>query len=107
MAEQVQALLHLLSERFQQLHTLDLDSAQLPLRGLVERMAQLTIMTLLLEQAESELLRTDEGTEARKLLIANLYMRRHIRVHPDGWMADDDRTALECFEMLVGGNKPH
>ncbi len=107
LAEQVQALLHLLSERFQQLHTLDLDSAQLPLRGLVERMAQLTIMTLLLEQAESELLRTDEGTEARKLLIANLYMRRHIRVHPDGWMADDDRTALECFEMLVGGNKPH
>jgi len=27
-------------------------------------------------------------------------------VHPDGWMADDDRTALECFEMLVGENKP-
>lgn len=101
LAQQVQSLLHLLSERFQQLHTLDLDSAQLALRGLVERMSQLTIVTLLLEQAESELLRMDERTDTHKLLIANLYMRRHVMVHPDGWMADEDRAALEHFEELV------
>jgi hypothetical protein len=105
LAHQVQSSLHQLSERLQRLHTLDLDSAQLPLRGLVERMAQLTIMILLLEQAESELLRASEGTGMRKLLIANMYMRRHVLVHPDGWMADDDTCELERMSCcrLNGG----
>ncbi len=90
-----------LQERLRRLIELDPEKAQLPLRGLVERMAQLTILTLLLEQAERELLRGSEGTGLRKFRIAELYYRRHVRPHPDGWAADDDSTALEHFTSLV------
>src|SRR5947209_8362823 len=38
-AQEVQSLVHRLSERLQSLSGLDAESAQLPLRGLVERMA--------------------------------------------------------------------
>jgi acyl-CoA dehydrogenase len=100
-ARQVQTLVNQLSERLQELASLDSDSAQLPLRGLVERMAQLTIVTLLLEQAEFELLRGPEGTGKRKWLVALLYLHRHILVHPDGWAADNDPTALKHFDALV------
>jgi acyl-CoA dehydrogenase len=100
-ARQVQTVVNQLAERLQELASLDSDSAQLPLRGLVERMAQLTIVTLLLEQAEIELLRGLEGTGKRKWLIALLYLHRHILVHPDGWAADNDPTALEYFDELV------
>src|SRR5712691_47728 len=100
-AQQVQGLVKQLAERLQELSTLDSESAQLPLRGLVERMAQLTIVSLLLEQAEFELLRGSEGTGKRKWLIALLYLQRHILVHPDGWAADNDPTALEYFDELV------
>lgn len=101
-AQQVQELAQQLSERLQELATLDQESAQLPMRGLVERMAQLTIITLLLEQAQSELLRGPEGTGKRKWLIALLYLHRHILVHPDGWAADNDPTALNHFDALIG-----
>jgi acyl-CoA dehydrogenase len=100
-AHQVQALARQLAERMRRLIELDNDKAQLPLRGLVERMAQLTVVTLLLEQAEHELLRGPDGTLARKLHIAKLYLRRHIVAHADGWAADDDATALEHFSALV------
>ena len=100
-AQQVQALVNQLAKRLQELSSLDSESAQLPLRGLVERMAQLTIVTLLLEQAENELLRGPEGTGKRKWLIALLYMHRHVLVHPDGWAADNDPTVLNHFEALV------
>ena len=100
-ARQVQTLVNQLAERLQELASLDSDSAQLPLRGLVERMAQLTIVTLLLEQAEIELSRGLEGTGKRKWLIALLYLHRHILVHPDGWAADNDPTALKYFDELV------
>jgi len=100
-AQQVQTLVKQLAERLQELVLLDSDSAQLPLRGLVERMAQLTIVTLLLEQAEFELLRNSEGTGKRKWLIALLYLHRHILVHPDGWAADNDPTVLKYFDELV------
>ena len=100
-ARQVQTLVNQLAERLQELASLDSDSAQLPLRGLVERMAQLTIVTLLLEQAEFELLRDSEGTGKRKWLIALLYLHRHILVHPDGWAADNDPTVLKYFDELV------
>src|SRR6266702_8201536 len=46
-AQQVQTLVNQLAERLQELASLDSDSAQLPLHGLVERMAQLTIVALL------------------------------------------------------------
>ncbi|HXX77515.1 MAG TPA: acyl-CoA dehydrogenase family protein [Ktedonobacteraceae bacterium] len=100
-AQQVQTLVNQLEERLQELYSLDNDSAQLPLRGLVERMAQLTIETLLLEQADHELVRGWEGTGKRKWLIALLYLHRHILVHPDGWAADNDPTVLQYFEELV------
>ncbi|HET7639276.1 MAG TPA: acyl-CoA dehydrogenase family protein [Ktedonobacteraceae bacterium] len=100
-AREVQDLVHLLAERLRSLAGLDGESAQLPLRGLVERMAQLTIITLLLEQAELELLRGPKGTGKRKWLIALLYLHRHVLVHPDGWAADNDPTVLNHFEALV------
>jgi acyl-CoA dehydrogenase len=100
-AQQVQALVNQLAKRLQELSSLEIESAQLPLRGLVERMAQLTIVTLLLEQAENEMLRGPEGTGKRKWLIALLYLHRHVLVHPDGWAADNDPTVLNHFEALV------
>jgi acyl-CoA dehydrogenase len=100
-AQQVLELVAQLAERLQGLISLDHESAQLPMRGLVERMAQLTIVTLLLEQAEDELLRDSAGTGKRKWLIALLYLHRHVLVHPDGWAADNDPTALNHFDALV------
>ena len=97
----VQTMVKQLAERLHELASLDFDSAQLPLRGLVERMAQFTIVTLLLEQAEFELVRDAEGTGKRKWLIALLYLHRHILVHPDGWAADNDPTVLKYFDELV------
>jgi len=94
-------MLQQLAERLLNLSALDADNAQLPLRGLVERMAQLAITVLLLEQAESELQKGPEGTGRRKLLIAQLYIRRHLLVHPDGWAANDDPTPLTYFHALV------
>jgi acyl-CoA dehydrogenase len=100
-AQQVKSLLQQLSTRLHELTTIDSESAQLPMRGLVERMAQLTIVTLLLEQAQAELQRGPAGTGKRKWLIALLYLHRHILVHPDGWAADNDPTALNHFDALV------
>ncbi len=98
---EIQILLQKLAERLQQLVNLDTESAQLPMRGLVERMAQLTIITFLLEHANAELLRGQEGTGKRKWLVALLYLHKHVLVHPDGWAADNDPTVLNHFEALV------
>jgi len=100
-ARETQTIIRQISERIKSLASFDEDSAQLPLRGLVERMAQLTILTLLLEQAEFELQRGKRGTGKRKWLIAHLYLHRHIMVHPDGWAADNDPTVLNHFDALV------
>jgi acyl-CoA dehydrogenase len=105
LAGQVQASLHGLAQRFAHLATLDSERAQLPLCGLVERMAQLTILTLLLEQAEAEAQSGAAGTGQRKLLIAQLYLRRHIATHADGWAADDDAAPLTHFSALVDWQK--
>lgn len=105
LAQQVQSLLASLAGRIAELATLDGESAQLPIRGLVERMAQLVIVTLLLQQAESELQRGPASTQAstgkRKWLIAQLYLHRHILPHPDGPAADNDPAALNYFDALV------
>ena len=100
-AQQVLTLVSQLAERLQELTSLDHESAQLPMRGLVERMVQLTIVTLLLEQAQDELLRDSEGTGKRKWLIALLYLHKHVFVHPDAWAADNDSTTLNYFDALV------
>ena len=100
-AQQVLTLVSQLAERLQELTSLDHENAQLPMRGLDERMVQLTIVTLLLEQAQDELLRDSEGTGKRKWLIALLYLHKHVLVHPDAWAADNDSTALNYFDALV------
>ncbi|TMC24097.1 MAG: hypothetical protein E6J33_01570 [Chloroflexi bacterium] len=100
-AQQVLTLVSQLAERLQELTSLDHESAQLPMRGLVERMVQLTIVTLLLEQAQDELLRDSEGTGKRKWLIALLYLHKHVLVNPDAWAAYNDSTVLNYFDALV------
>lgn len=100
-ARQAQTFVRDLMARLQQLNEPGSDRAQLPLRGLVERMAQLSIYTLLLEQAEAELLRGPASTGQRKWLVARLFLRRHIQPHADGWAAGDDATALDHFDALV------
>src|SRR5207249_1634348 len=101
LVQQVQASLHQIAERLLRLSSLDAEHAQLPLRGIVERMAQLTILTLLIEQANAELGRGPEGTGRRKVLVAGLYLRRHVLVDPNGWAADEDTTVLDYFDALV------
>ena len=101
LAQQVQVYLHQLAERLLHLSSLDAEHAQLPLRGLVERMAQLTILTLLIEQANAELGRGLEGTGRRKALVTQLYLHRHVSVDANGWAADEDTTALDYFDALV------
>ncbi len=100
-AQQARSFVRELTERLQGLNETGGAQALLPLRGLVERMAQLTIYTLLLEQAEAELSRGQAGSGQRKWLVAHLFLRRHIQPHPDGWAADDDTTALRYFDALV------
>ncbi|HXR64486.1 MAG TPA: acyl-CoA dehydrogenase family protein [Ktedonobacteraceae bacterium] len=101
LARQVNEHISALAERLQRLSASGTVNAQWPMRGLVERMAQLTILTLLLEQAEAELLRGPTGTGRRKLVVARLFYTRHIQMHPAGWAADEDPTALEHFDALV------
>ncbi len=100
-AQQAQSLVRELIERMRELIEAGGEQALLPMRGLVERMAQLTIYTLLLEQAEAEMSRGPAGTGQRKWLVAHLFLRRHIQPHPDGWAADGDTTALRYFDALV------
>lgn len=100
-AQHVLDAIHALAQRFQHLLTLESEQAQLPLRGLVERLAQFTIVALLLEQAEAEIQRGPHGTGRRKLLVAQLFLKQHITVHPDGYAADDDPTALTYFNELM------
>jgi acyl-CoA dehydrogenase len=102
LVRQVQAQAETLAGRVRHLLALGNEQAQLPMRGIVERMAQLTILTLLLEQAESEILRGPSGTGRRKLIVAQLFFQRHVQVHHDGYAADDDTTALDYFAALVG-----
>ncbi|RAQ95155.1 acyl-CoA dehydrogenase family protein [Thermogemmatispora tikiterensis] len=98
----LQLSLKQVAARFEALTTLDPESAQLPLRGLVERLAQVTIATLLLEQAATSL-SSSQAVGERQLLLAQLFMRRHLQPHPDGWQADDDRRPLDQFATLIQG----
>ena len=101
LATRTQTLLKRVQARLNALLELDSDGLQLPLRGLVERLAQIMIVTLLLHQAETGFVREVDGLRKRKLLIAYLYLRRHLLPHEDGWAADPDRTVLEHFQALV------
>src|SRR5712691_8815608 len=102
MVEEVGTILGRLVVRFGNLGGLDSEHAQLPRRGLVERLAQVCVVTLLLEQAEGGLRKGSVETGERKGMVARLYLRRHVSVRADEWAADDDATALDYFERLVG-----
>jgi len=101
LASEALALANRAAGRLQALVERGEDEALLPLRGLVERMVQLTILTLLLEQAEAEFLRGVNGTGKRKWLVAQLFLKRHLLPHADGWMADEDTLDLTYFDALV------
>jgi acyl-CoA dehydrogenase len=101
LVHQVSAQIQVLASRVQQVLTFDSERAQLSMRSLVERMAGLTILTLLLEQAQSEILRGPGGTGRRKLIVAELFFKRHLQAYPAGCTDDDDATALEHFDALM------
>ncbi|WP_322480582.1 acyl-CoA dehydrogenase family protein [Thermogemmatispora sp.] len=101
-AREVETKLDHLAARFEHVLALDPEAAQLPLRGLVERLAEITIATLLLEQA-AHALKASPGSSERQQLLAQLFIRRHLQPHPDGWQADDDRRPLDQFDTLLRG----
>ncbi len=93
-----QRALDRLITRFTQLATLDVNAQQLPLRGLVDRLAQLTCITLLLEEAETQI--AQEGSY-RQLFLAARFLRRAIYPNPNGPGFDNDAGAFAHFRAIM------
>lgn len=87
-----------LSTRFAETAALDANARQLPLRGLVDRLAQLACITLLLEEAETQ---TAQDGSYRQLFLAARFLRRAIYPHPDGPGFDADRSAFDHFRAII------
>ncbi len=87
-----------LAARFADLAALDANAQQLPLRGLVDRLGQLTCITLLLEEAETQV--AQDGSY-RQLFLAARFLRRAIYPHPDGPGFDTDRAAFDHFRAIM------
>ncbi len=87
-----------LAVRFAELARQDATGQHLPLRGLVDRLAHLTCITLLLEEAEAQC--TQDGSY-RQLFLAARFLRRAIYPHPDGPGFDDDRPAFDHFRAIM------
>jgi hypothetical protein len=87
-----------LSARFATLAALDANTRQLPLRGLVDRLAQLTCITLLLEEAEAQI--AQDGSY-RQLFLAARFLRRAIYPNPDGPGFDNDQAAFSHFRAIM------
>jgi alkylation response protein AidB-like acyl-CoA dehydrogenase len=87
-----------LAARFAETAALDANTQQLPLRGLVDRLGQLTCITLLLEEAEAQA--TQDGSY-RQLFLASRFLRRAIYPHPDGPGFDTDRAAFDHFRAII------
>ncbi len=90
--------LHRLGTRFAEIITLDASVRQLPLRGLVDRLGQLTCITLLLDEAETQA--TQDGSY-RQLFLAARFLRRAIYPHPDGPGFDTERAAFDHFRAIL------
>jgi alkylation response protein AidB-like acyl-CoA dehydrogenase len=93
-----QRALDRLIKRFAQLAALDANAQQLPLRGLVDRLAQLTCITLLLEEAEDQI--AQDGSY-RQLFLAARFLRRAIYPNPDGPGFDNDAGAFAHFRAIM------
>jgi acyl-CoA dehydrogenase len=87
-----------LIQRFVQLAKLDPETQQLPLRGLVDRLAQLTCITLLLEEADTQI--AQDGSY-RQLFLAARFLRRAIYPNPDGPGFDNDQAAFTHFRAIM------
>jgi alkylation response protein AidB-like acyl-CoA dehydrogenase len=87
-----------LAARFADIAGLDANIQQLPLRNLVDRLAQLTCITLLLEEAEAQI--AQDGSY-RQLFLAARFLRRAIYPHPDGPGFDTDRAAFDHFRAIM------
>jgi alkylation response protein AidB-like acyl-CoA dehydrogenase len=87
-----------LRTRFARLAVLEAPAQQLPLRGLVDRLAQLTCITLLLEEAEAQI--AQDGSY-RQLFLAARFLRRAIYPNPDGPGFDDDTAAFAHFRAIL------
>ncbi len=84
--------------RFGEIAALDTNDLQLPLRGLVDRLGQLTCITLLLEEAETQ---ATQDRSYRQLFLAARFLRRAIYPHPDGPGFDTDRAAFDHFRAIM------
>ena len=87
-----------LANRFAEAAALDANAQQLPLRGLVDRLGQLACITLLLEEAEAQVV---QDQSYRQLFLAARFLRRAIYPHPDGPGFDTDNTAFEHFRAIM------
>ncbi len=87
-----------LIQRFASLAMLDANAQQLPLRGLVDRLAQLTCITLLLEEAQDQI---TQNSSYRQLFLAARFLRRAIYPNPDGPGFDDDTAAFAHFRAII------
>ncbi len=87
-----------LAARFAEIVAQDANAQQLPLRGLVDRLGQLTCITLLLDEAETQ---AAQDGSYRQLFLAARFLRRAIYPHPDGPGFDTDRAAFDHFRAIM------
>jgi alkylation response protein AidB-like acyl-CoA dehydrogenase len=87
-----------LAARFADVAALDTNAQQLPLRGLVDRLGQLTCITLLLEEAETQA--TEDGSY-RQVFLAARFLRRAIYPNPDGPGFDIEHAAFAHFRAVM------
>jgi acyl-CoA dehydrogenase len=71
---------------------------ELPLRRLVERLAQLVCATLLLDEAQDQI---NAGEGYRHLFLVVRLLAQHIYIHPDGQGADPQWATVAYFNEVV------
>ncbi len=98
-AEALDAELKSLREALGFLSRSDRDLRQLRARSFGNYLADVAAAALLLEEANWQL--AHEGN-ARKAVIAHLFVQTHLRPRPMRGIMSSDRTILELFEPIVG-----
>jgi acyl-CoA dehydrogenase len=92
------AALQRLFGRLRSLLELQEPRQELPLRRLVERLAQLACVTLLLDEAQYQI---DHGEGYRQLFLAARLLAQHLYRHPDGPGADPLWSTIDSFNPVV------